>query len=158
MADTPAGLAERMRSEGEKTLQFFNNLNVQQWQQTIYAEGALWSVKDLLAHFVATESGMRRLLEDVLSGGAGSPDDFDLNAYNARKVASLKDATPDELLTQFSRLRAASVSLVAGMSADDLNRQGRHPWLGMAPLEDIIKLMYRHNQIHQRDIRRALEQ
>ncbi len=131
---------------------------MQQWQQTIYAEGALWSVKDLLAHFVATESGMRRLLEDVLSGGAGSPDDFDLNAYNARKVASLKDATPDELLTQFSRLRAASVSLVAGMSADDLNRQGRHPWLGMAPLEDIIKLMYRHNQIHQRDIRRALEQ
>jgi hypothetical protein len=43
-----------------------------------------------------------------------------------------------------------------GLSADDLVKTGRHPWLGIAPLEDMIQLLYRHNQIHQRDIRKLL--
>jgi hypothetical protein len=39
---------------------------------------------------------------------------------------------------------------------DDLAKQGRHPFLGTASLSDMIKLMYMHNQIHIRDIRRML--
>jgi hypothetical protein len=34
-----------------------------------------------------------------------------------------------------------------------LLHQGRHPFLGRAPLSEIIKIIYRHNQIHLREIR-----
>jgi len=47
--------------------------------------------------------------------------------------------------------------MVSQFDDPDLEKSGRHPWLGMAQVEEIIKLMYRHNQIHQREIREALE-
>jgi len=53
-------------------------------------------------------------------------------------------------------VRAQMVALVASMSTDDLARQGRHPFLGQATLSEMIKMVYRHNQIHYRDLRKVL--
>jgi DinB superfamily len=155
MSDTPAHLSERMLSEGQKTLAFFRLLTPEQWGLTIYTEGTQWAVRDVLAHFVAAESGITRLVENILSGGAGTPEDFNLNAYNERKVAGLKGVPTEELLAQFASLREQSAALARGLSEEDLLKTGRHPWLGVAPIADILKMMYRHNQIHQRDIRRS---
>ena len=156
MPDTPSHLSERMLSEGYKTLEFFRHLTPEQWGVTIYTEGSEWVVRDVLAHFVSAESGMTRLVESILAGGAGTPDDFDLNAYNERKVAGLKGVSAEDLLVQFAALREKSAALVRGLSSEDLAKTGRHPWLGVAALTDILKMMYRHNQIHQRDIRRSI--
>jgi hypothetical protein len=156
MSDDPAGLAERMRVEGEKTIAFFNALLPEQWAKTLYTDGADWAVRDVLAHFVAAERSMTRLVEIIVSGGAGTPDDFNLDLYNRKKVAALHDTPVADLLQQFGQLRAASAGLVAGLQPEDLVKTGRHPWLGVAPVADIVKLMYRHNQIHQRDIRKAI--
>jgi hypothetical protein len=41
------------------------------------------------------------------------------------------------------------------MQDPDLAKLGRHPFLGITSLEDIIKMVYRHNQIHMREIRRS---
>jgi len=157
MPDTPEFLSERLRAEGAKTLVFFRALTLQQWEAPVYTEGAHWSVRQVLAHFVAAESGITRLVENILAGGKGTPEDFDLNAYNERKVEALKEAVPEALLEQFSQLREKTAMLVRGFQPDDLEKSGRHPWLGAAPLGEIVKLMYRHNQIHQRDIRKAFE-
>jgi hypothetical protein len=156
MPDTPAHLSERMLSEGRNTLAFFRALTPEQWDLTIYTEGAEWAVRDVLAHFVAAESGMARLVENILAGGAGTPDDFDLNAYNERKVAGLKGVSIEELLAQFASQREKSAALTCRLSPEDLLKTGRHPWLGVATIADILKMMYRHNQIHQRDIRRSV--
>ncbi len=156
MPDTPAHLSERMLSEGQKTLAFFNTLKLEQWSLTIYTEGSEWAVRDVLAHFVAAEAGMARLVENIISGGAGTPDDFDLNAYNERKVAGLKGVSTEELLAQFATKREYSAALARRLSPDDLLKTGRHPWLGVTTIAEILKMMYRHNQIHQRDIRRSV--
>jgi hypothetical protein len=156
MPDSPELIAERMLVEGRKTLEFFRSLTPEQWESTIYTEGSVWRLRDVLAHFVSAELGMLRLVESILSGGQGTPDDFDLNAYNERKVAGLKDTPIEVLLEQFSNARQRSVALVQTVSAADLAKNGRHPWLGIAPIADILKMMYRHNQIHQREIRRIL--
>jgi hypothetical protein len=58
------------------------------------------------------------------------------------------------LIDQFKRLRQETIELVLNMNTSDLEKQGRHPFFGMAALEDIIKLIYRHGQIHLRDIRK----
>lgn len=156
MTESPAYIADRMQAEGKKTLEFFRGLAPEQWRAVMYSEGSVWTVREVLAHFVSAESGMTRLVESILAGGPGSPEDFDLNAYNERKVASLKDASTDELLGQFTLLREKSAALAASLNPDDLTKTGRHPWLGMADIADILKMMYRHNQIHLRDIRRAI--
>jgi hypothetical protein len=156
MPETPASIAERMAREGQKTLEFFKALTPEQMLAPIYSEGSVWAVRDVLAHFVSAESGITRLIENILAGGSGTPEDFDLDTYNERKVASLREASADDLLGQFETLREISVSLVRRLQQADLAITGRHPWLGVATIEDILKIIYRHNHIHQRDIRRAL--
>jgi hypothetical protein len=63
---------------------------------------------------------------------------------------------PGELIEQFRQERENCIALVHRLSQEDLQKSGRHPWLGVAPVEEIVKLLYRHNQIHLRDIRKAL--
>jgi hypothetical protein len=156
MPDTPDFLVERMRAEGEKTVEFFSAISPESWELTIYTDGSRWAVRQVLAHFVSTEAAIGRLIENILVGGSGTPDDFDINAYNERKVASLSHVAPPDLLLQFERFRQHNIEVVSKMSRADLARQGRHPFLGKTELVEIIKLLYRHNQIHQRDIRKQL--
>lgn len=156
MPDSPERLANRLADEGQKTLQFFQALAPDQWEHTVYTEGAPWTVRQVLAHFVISEAGMRALMTNVLAGGPNLPQDFDLNRYNEGQVSKWDDAAPPDLLVKFHQERQTTVDWVRGLAPDDLVKTGRHPWLGVAPLEEIIQLMYRHNQIHQREIRKVL--
>ena len=156
MTETNQRLAKRLTEEGQKTHQFFTALTPAEWQRTLYTDGAMWTVNQILAHFVITESGIRALMQNILAGGAGVPPDFDLNAYNEHHVNKAGAISPEELLAKFQVERHATIDWLSGLSLEDLARTGRHPWLGVAPLEEMIQLLYRHNQIHQRDIRKLL--
>ena len=156
MADSPEHLADRLRNEGQKTLEFFSDLTPDQWDLTVYTEGTSWVVRQVLAHFVTTEVGIALLVEDILAGGPGSPEDFNIDEYNERQVVKLIDLSAGELMRQFAEKREASAKLVVGMTQAELERTGRHPFLGVARLGGVIKMMYRHNQIHQREIRKIL--
>jgi hypothetical protein len=156
MPDTPEWLAERLRAEGQKTETFFCGLAPSHWGQAVYSEGACWDVRSLLAHFVATESSILRLVKNILDGGPGAPEGFDINAYNERKVGQLQDITVEDLLVKFRENRQETAGLVSQLSLSDLARTGRHPFLGDTAVLEILKLLYRHNQIHQRDIRNVL--
>ncbi len=156
MADTPEYLVERLVEEGEKVSRFFNELAPDQWETQIYTEGSHWTARQILAHFDVTETNIGWLIRDILAGGGGAPEDFELNEFNERTVAAWQDLPAGDLLIRFAAHRQRTVDLVRHISVEDLQKTGRHPFLGKAPLVDIIKLMYRHNQIHLRDIRRVL--
>lgn len=149
-------LVERLSSEGQKTVEFFRLLTAEQLEQTLYVDGSRWKVRQLLAHFVTAEEGIQKLIEGVLAGGEGVAENFDINLFNERHVARLIDTPLEELMQRFDAVRQASIQLVDKMTPPDLLRTGRHPYLGIAPLEEMLKLLYRHNQIHQRDVRKLL--
>jgi hypothetical protein len=155
MPDTPAFLAERLLNEGQKTVDFYRTVAPEQWDKTVYTEGTCWTIHLVLAHFVATEGAIQKLMKNILDGGPGSPEDFNIDVYNERKVAGLQGISPQELMEQFSRLRQQSAAMVSSLTQEDLARRGRHPFLGVTDLAEIIKLLYRHNQIHQRDVRKV---
>jgi uncharacterized damage-inducible protein DinB len=155
MVEIAGALAERMRSEGGKVRSFFENMSDEAWNTRVYSDGECWTIRQVLAHFVATEEGFRALIQDILSGGPGAPENFDIDSYNERAVAGLQEETPEDLLTAFTRLREENASLVGVLKPDELEKTGRHPFLGITSMEDIIKLIYRHNQIHLRDVRRV---
>lgn len=156
MSETPAFLAERLRSEGEKSVQFFHDMRPEYWACQIYTDGAAWTVRQVLAHFVQAEISLLKLVNNIAAGGLGTPDDFQLNTFNERQAAKLDEVEPEELIRRYLEMRESTAARVSQLTPEDLDRRGRHPWLGIAPLVEIIKLIYRHNQIHLREIRRSL--
>ena len=134
-----------------------DRLRQEHWHHTVYRNHGRWSVIALLAHFVSAEIGSQQLLHEILFGKPGAALNFDIDAFNESEVTHLISRDHHELTLDFKTARALTVTLVENMIAADLKRCGRHPWLGNASLTRIIKLIYRHNQIHERDIRRALQ-
>jgi hypothetical protein len=149
-------LVEKLVSSGQKTKDFFQAVEGDDWFQQIYTEGASWSVHHILAHFVSSEASIVRLIKFILQGNEGVPENFDINAYNEREVNCFAKLPNDMILQRFMERRGETIQMVMAMSDADLATEGRHPWLGIVAIEEMIKLMYRHNQIHQRDIRKAL--
>jgi hypothetical protein len=49
------------------------------------------------------------------------------------------------------------VTIAGRLKDSDLEKHGYHPWFGDVDLGSMAKLVYRHNLIHLRDIRRALK-
>jgi len=156
VVDTPALLANRLTQEGDKTIAFFRVISPSGWDQLVYNEGAKWNVQHILAHFVTTEKAVSILTTDIMAGGSGAPDNFDINSFNEKEVVALKNLSPEDLLNQLSALRLTNIRIVSGINPGDLVKTGKHPYFGSAALIDIIKLLYRHHQIHIRDIRRVL--
>ncbi len=157
MADTVEKIIERLQDEGEKTVSFFRALPEDAWSLQVYTDGEQWQVRDLFIHLVQAEHAIARLVETILEGHAGVPENFDLNEYNHRKVHEMENLPLDYLVPLFSERRAKTIAMVRKMDDFDLDLQGRHPFLGIAPISEILKLMYRHTQLHQRDIRKLLK-
>lgn len=154
MPESPAFLADRLKTEGEKTHAFFSALTPAEWQTLVYTEGEAWTTRSVLAHFVMAERGFLQLFADIRAGGPGASEDFDIDRYNARQQEKTRSASPAELLEQFRAVRAEMTALVASFTEADLQKQGRHPFLGWTTLAEMVKMVYRHNQIHLRDLRK----
>ena len=149
-------LAEKLKSEGERFVTIFSGLTDAQWQADVYTEGAVWTVRNVLAHFVTSERGLVKLFEQIRQGGAGAADDFSIDRFNAGQQEKTKDLTPLELLEQYKSVRATSVTWVSGLQESDLEIVGRHPFLGQTTMREMVKMLYLHNQIHYRDLKKAL--
>jgi len=155
--DTPTSLAGRPKKEGKKVSTYFTGLTVEQWLAEVYTEGTTWTIRNILAHFVTSERGLLKLFERVRQGGLGASEDFSIDHYNARQQEKTKDVPVSELLKQFSEVRAETVEWTSKLSDDELTIEGRHPFLGQVTLLEMLKMIYLHNQLHFRDIRKLVK-
>lgn len=156
MENESVRMARRLIEEGEKTERFFLDLPPEILEKQLYADGSHWVVRQLMAHFLATEIGIAALIRSILGGNPGTPEDFDIDIYNEKKISGLRSLTLVELIERFHAARQESAELVSSLNEEQLKMAGRHPYLGLTHVEDIVKLLYRHTQLHQRDIRRLL--
>ena len=150
-------LADKLKSEGDKIVSAFSVLMDEQWNQQVYTEGTTWTMRNVLAHFVTSERGLIKLFEQIRRGGAGSPDDFSIDRYNAAMQERTKAMSPQELLEQYKETRANSIAWVSGLREDELEIAGRHPFLGQTVIREMIKMLYIHNLTHYRDMKKALK-
>ena len=150
-------LADKLRSEGDKFVALFAGLSDEQWQAEVYSEGATWTIRSVLAHFVTSERGLVKLFERIRTTGEGSPDDFSIDRYNAAQQQKTKDISPQELLEQYKEIRDDSIAWTLSLTEDELEIQGRHPFLGMTSIREMIKMLYIHNQTHYRDMKKVLK-
>lgn len=152
-----AELASKLQSEGEKFSRFFSGLTEEQRNTEVYTEGSAWSIRNILSHLMTSERAFVKLFEQIRTGGPGVSEDFVIDRYNARQQEKTRALSYDELLEQYRGLRAQMVSWVAGLQDAELEFKGRHPFLGVTTLREMIKMIYIHNQTHYRDIRRVLK-
>lgn len=150
-------LAEKLKTEGERMAAFFAGITDEQWGAEVYTEGTTWSIRNVLSHYVTSERGLVRLFERIRATGEGVSDDFSIDRYNAAQQEKTKEFAPAELLEQYKQTRAESVQWVSGLKEEELDIKGRHPFLGETVIREMIKMLYLHNQLHYRDVKRALK-
>lgn len=150
-------LAGKLRSEGDRLAAFFASLSGPQWDQPVYAEGTVWTIRDTLSHLMTAERAFIKLFEQIRSGGPGVGEDFVIDRYNASQQQKTQDLTPGEILNSYRQARADMIAWLSGIVEPDLETTGRHPYLGPTTLREMIKMVYIHNQLHFRDVRRALK-
>ena len=150
-------LALKLEESGNKTLKLFNNLKENDWLIEVYSDGPAWKIHNLLAHFTEVEASIPRLITQILAGSSGVAEDFDIDRYNAKYVEELSHLHREELLEKFEKSRELTIQMVIVLTEKELEIWGRHPFLGQSQIKDMVKLMYLHIRIHERDIRNALE-
>ena len=152
-----AELVQKLKSEGEKYAAIFADLTDEQWQKEVYTEGSVWTIRSILAHLVTAERGFTKLFPSIRDGGPGASEDFDIDRYNASQQEKTRELTPRELLEQYKAVRAEMAAWVSSLDEADLDKRGRHPFLGQTTLREMIKLIYLHNQLHYRDLKKVLK-
>ena len=150
-------LAEKLKSEGEKFIRIFSELTDDQWQAEVYTEGTTWTIRNVLSHFVTSERGLVKLFEQIHQGGTGAADDFSIDRYNAVTTGKDKRLTPLPNCLNNINMRAKTIAWVSGLKDEDLEITGRHPFLEVTTLREMIKMLYLHNQIHYRDLKKVLK-
>ena len=150
-------LAEKLKIEGEKMVSIFAGLTDDQWSAEVYTEGATWTIRNVLSHFVTSERGLIKLFERIRATGEGASEDFSIDRYNAAQQQKTKDLSPQELLEQYKLVSVESIAWASSLAEPDLEKRGRHPFLGVTTIREMIKMLYIHNQIHYRDMKKALK-
>jgi hypothetical protein len=140
--------------ERNKTLvqRTFTKVQPDGWNQTVYEKPALWTLRDLLAHFVSSEEMLLRLSQDVAGGGRGAPEGFDYDAFNREEVVKHCSRTPEELLRMFGEAREATLAWTGSLTEGALDRKGLHPALGEVTVEEILSAIHGHILLHMREL------
>ena len=150
------GIITELRNNEEEIISFFKVLKSEQLGMIVYPEDPTWTVQQVLAHFITIEQSMQWLFKDILAGGPGSPENFDVDRFNLTQPRKLDGLPLDELFAKFRSVRRDTIAIVEGMADKDLDREGRHAFHGHGKLERFIVWVYEHARLHLDDVREKL--
>jgi hypothetical protein len=156
MADRRSAIAAELEKNLSEILSFFQALSPAELRTQVYQDGAQWTARQVLAHFIAIEGSMQWLFKNILAGGPGAPPDFDFERFNRSQTPKFDGLTLDELIARFRAVRQETVRIVRGMKEEDLDREGLHAFHGHGRIERFIRWAYEHVRIHEDEIRKAL--
>jgi hypothetical protein len=156
MTERAQALADKLMAEGERMLAAFRELPASAWQLTVYGEGPAWKVRDVFEHLILSEQSLLRLYQRIVESGEGIAEGFSTDQFNAEHTGELAALSRDEILHCYTQTRQLTVDFTHALSDAQLAIRARHPALGMAALEDMLKLIYLHHTMHLRDIRRQM--
>ncbi len=157
MTDRRTSMAAELESGLSETLALFQSLSPTELHAPVYSDGNRWTVRQVLAHFIAIEGSMHKLFQNILAGGPGAPPDFDFERFNRTQTPKFDGASLDELIARFKAVRQETIRIVRSMSERDLDREGLHAFHGHGRLDRFIRWAYEHVRLHEEDIRRVLK-
>jgi hypothetical protein len=117
------------------------------WTDTADVPDNGWRPRDVVGHLITGElTDWIERTQRILEHGTRVPfDRFDRFAHAARDT----DATLDELVEHFARLRAENLARLDELVTDaDLDRRGTHPSLGEVTLRELLSTWAVHDLDH----------
>lgn len=126
------------------------------WDVQVYADGAQWTVRQLLIHLADASRGNNAQMMGIAEGREIIPPDFDLNRYNKRAVEKRIEMTVDEARAALTETREALNAWLDTLDESVLERRGRHASLNILSIEEILNVVINHERDHARDIARVL--
>ncbi len=156
MADRKQAIIAELETAAEEVVSLYTTLSPDALERPVYTESIRWNVRQVLAHLVTIEKSMHWLFRNLLAGGPGAPEDFDIDRFNRSQPAKLDHLALDGLIDRFRDVRTETVDIVASMQDEDFDREGRHPFHGHGRLERFIRWAYEHQRLHADDVRRAV--
>jgi uncharacterized damage-inducible protein DinB len=119
---------------------------------------ARWSIKETLAHLASAEGSHRQVAQAIAVGQTVDVPDFDLDTWNAARVAERRQQSMDEILEEMAAERQHTLSALHDLEDEALDRQGLHPALGETTVLKVFRVIPIHERWHLKDIRQLLEE
>jgi hypothetical protein len=115
----------------------------------------VWSPAEVAAHLADSELLFGTRLRLILTAEQPRLEPFDQDRLAAR--AAYRDWPPLLALSRLRTRRLENLELLAGCSADELARVGRHPERGALSVADLVADALAHDTVHIGQIRDRLE-
>ena len=137
----------KMEATHQKFKAFVSGLDAATVQQPSAANA--WNPREITSHLVDAERAHRRFIEAVASGNPPARlENFDLDAWNAGRIAKRADQTLAELLAAYDQERAATIAMLQGLPDDAWAKEGDHPALGHVTVEYVARIIGLHERSH----------
>jgi len=117
-----------------------------------------WSIRENLAHLASAEGSHRQVARTIAAGQTVDAPDFDLDTWNAARVAERRERSIDEILEEMAAERQRTLSALKDTENEALDRQGLHPALGETTVLKVFRIIPIHERWHLKDIRQLLEE
>ena len=146
MADFLAETTDLLRRTPEVLRALLHGLP-ESWTDTTDVPEEGWRPRDVVGHLITGElTDWIERTQRILEHGTAVPfDRFDRFAHADRDA----DASLDDLVEHFARLRAENLARLAGLATDaDLDRRGMHPSLGEVTLRELLATWAVHDLDH----------
>lgn len=150
--------AQHIRAEITKMLERTNDSDL---KKTMSDREGSWNVLEVAKHLYTSEDGMVKLMKIIKDHNdpntlPGVPEDFDRDRYNKRQVQKIQELTKDDIMKKLAESRQSYLSFVESLSEGDLEKKGRHASLNIYTIEEIVKIIPRHEEEHLTKIRNVL--
>ncbi|MEM7125764.1 MAG: DinB family protein [Chloroflexota bacterium] len=146
----------KLAESQNELLTLIESLTPEQWDVTVFSEGAQWSVLSTLRHLAESERGMSIQIHKIRKGGPTIPENFDLNRWNAGTDKRMAEFSANEIVATLQATRTKTIEVMESLQDEDWSKEGRHPSQEIYSIEQYYGIIHGHQLAHAQDIRNAL--
>lgn len=155
MNDRKPAIREHLAATRAALLDVFAALKPEDWERPLALSEGAWTVKQVLMHLAAAESGQLATGQRMLTGEAKLGEGFRLDVWNRRQVEKRKDQTPAALLDEIAASRQKLLAWIDGLAEADLDRSGQHGRGDVITVEQLCYRIGEHETDHVAEVKRA---
>ena len=150
-ANMKAKLLQRLNEARAKTLSLIEGLSPAELERAKTPHG--WTARDVLAHLALSEADHRMAIDHQDEARKLAEAGFDLNAWNARRLAEVSDLGVPEILERMAQERATTLALLEETEEAALvERVIFHPVFGELELGKVFRIIAYHERMHHADL------